>query len=115
MASSSAPPSRAAWRRSENGPVEGTDRRQSGEWPLSPGTARPDFIDVLTKWKEVFVAGVHLPVMGVTEAELASIKVPTIVIPGNDKAHSSESGLAAHRLITGCTLHRLPSRTRTCL
>ena len=62
------------------------------------------FIDVLTKWKDIFVAGVHLPVMGVTEAELRSIKVPTIVVPGNDKTHSSESGLAAHRLIPGSTL-----------
>src|SRR5262245_43059798 len=40
------------------------------------------FIDVLTRWQEIFVAGVHLPVMGVTEEELASIKMPTIVIPG---------------------------------
>jgi len=66
------------------------------------------FIDVLTRWLEIFVAGVHLPVMGVTEQELGSIKVPTIVIPGNDKVHSSASGLAAHRLIKGSRLHRLP-------
>jgi pimeloyl-ACP methyl ester carboxylesterase len=66
------------------------------------------FIDVLTRWQEVFVAGVHLPVMGVTGAELASIKAPTVVIPGNDKVHSSASGLAAHRLIPGSQLHRLP-------
>ena len=66
------------------------------------------FIDVLTKWKEIFVAGVHLPVAGVTEQELRSINVPTIVIPGNDKVHSSASGLAAHRLIPGSRLHRLP-------
>ena len=46
--------------------------------------------------------------MGVTEEELASIKAPTIVIPGNDKVHSSASGLAAHRLIPGSGLHRLP-------
>ena len=66
------------------------------------------FIKVLTRWLEVFMAGVHHPVMGVTEAELASIKAPTIVIPGNDKVHSSASGLAAHRLIPGSQLHRLP-------
>jgi pimeloyl-ACP methyl ester carboxylesterase len=66
------------------------------------------FIAVLTRWLEVFMAGVHQPVMGVSEAELASIKVPTIVIPGNDKVHSSASGLAAHRLIPGSELHRLP-------
>lgn len=66
------------------------------------------FIDVLTRWKDVFVAGAHHPIMGVTEDELRSIKVPTLVIPGNDKVHSSASGLTAHRLIPGSTLHRLP-------
>lgn len=66
------------------------------------------FIDVLTRWKDIFVAGAHHPVMGVTEDELRSIKVPTLIIPGNDKVHSSASGLAAHRLIPGSTLHRLP-------
>ena len=66
------------------------------------------FIDVLTRWKDIFVAGAHHPVMGVTEDELRSIKVPTLVIPGNDKVHSSASGLTAHRLIPGSTLHRLP-------
>lgn len=66
------------------------------------------FIDVLTRWKAIFDAGIHYPVMGVTDAELRSIKVPTLVIPGNDNVHSSESGLAAHRLIPGSMLHRLP-------
>ena len=66
------------------------------------------FIEVLTKWNEIFVAGVHFPVAGVTEAELGSLNVPAIVTPGNDKVHSSASGLAAHRLIPGCQLHRLP-------
>lgn len=66
------------------------------------------FIEVLTKWRDVFAAGVHLPVMGVTEAELRSLKVPTIIIPGNDNTHSSASGLAAHRLIPGSQLHELP-------
>jgi hypothetical protein len=46
--------------------------------------------------------------MGVSEAELASLRVPTIVIPGNDNVHSSVSGLAAHRMIPGSRLHRLP-------
>jgi pimeloyl-ACP methyl ester carboxylesterase len=66
------------------------------------------FIAVLTRWKEIFEAGAHLPVMGVTEQELAGIRVPTLIIPGNDKVHSSASGLAAHRLIPGSRLHRLP-------
>lgn len=66
------------------------------------------FIEVLSRLQELFVGGAHLPVMGVTEAELASMKIPTIIIPGNDKTHSSESGRIAHRLIPGSELHELP-------
>jgi pimeloyl-ACP methyl ester carboxylesterase len=66
------------------------------------------FIEVFTRWEQIFLAGAHHPVMGVTEQELRSIKVPTLVIPGNDKTHSSASGLTAHRLIAGSELHRLP-------
>jgi pimeloyl-ACP methyl ester carboxylesterase len=65
------------------------------------------YIKVQSRWLELFQAGVHLPVMGVTDAELQSIRVPTIVIPGNDKTHSSASGLTAHRMIPGAELHRL--------
>jgi hypothetical protein len=46
--------------------------------------------------------------MGVTEQDLRALKVPTIVIPGNDKTHASASGLVAHRMIPGSKLHRLP-------
>jgi pimeloyl-ACP methyl ester carboxylesterase len=66
------------------------------------------FVDVLTRWNDMFVAGAHHPVMGVSADQLRSIAVPTLFIPGNDNTHSSASGLAAHRLIAGSTLHRLP-------
>jgi pimeloyl-ACP methyl ester carboxylesterase len=66
------------------------------------------FIAVFKRWKDVFVAGAHHPVMGVTEQQLKSIKVPTIIIPGNDQTHSSVSGLTAHKLIPGSEVHRLP-------
>jgi pimeloyl-ACP methyl ester carboxylesterase len=66
------------------------------------------YIEVMTRWRDNFVAGANLPVMGVTERELRSIKTPTIVIPGNDKTHSSESGRIAHRMIAGSALHTLP-------
>jgi len=68
------------------------------------------YIEVMSRWRDRFVAGAHLPVMGVTEAELASIRAPTIVIPGNDKTHSSESGRACARLVPGALLHELPIR-----
>jgi pimeloyl-ACP methyl ester carboxylesterase len=65
------------------------------------------FIDVMQRLKDLFVAGANLPVMGVTEAELKSIKAPTIVIPGNDKTHSSVSGRVAHQMIPGSEIHEL--------
>ena len=50
--------------------------------------------------------------MGVTTEQLRSIKVPTVIIPGNDNTHSSASGLTAHRLIPGAQLHQLPIKDR---
>jgi len=66
------------------------------------------FIAVFTRWNEIFAAGGKHPVMGVSEPELRSIKVPTLVIPGNDQTHSSASGRIAHNLIPGSELHQLP-------
>ena len=67
-----------------------------------------EYIEVMTRWLAKFNAGIHTPVMGVTEAQLNSIRVPALVIPGNDKTHSSASALAAHAAIPGAKLHRLP-------
>jgi pimeloyl-ACP methyl ester carboxylesterase len=66
------------------------------------------YIDVMARWREQFSAGGQLPVMGVSEAELRSIKVPAVVIPGNDKTHASVSGRTAAKLIPGSQLHELP-------
>ncbi len=66
------------------------------------------FIKVFTRWKEVFEAGGKYPVMGVTEQELGSIKVPVMIIPGNDQTHSSASAAIAHKLIPGSEVHQLP-------
>jgi pimeloyl-ACP methyl ester carboxylesterase len=66
------------------------------------------YIEVMARWREQFSAGGQLPVMGVSEAELRSIKAPTVVIPGNDNTHSSASGHTAARLIAGSRLHELP-------
>lgn len=66
------------------------------------------FIAIMKRWRELFVAGAHLPVMGVTERELATIKVPTLIVPGNDLTHNAESGRIAQRLIPNSKLHELP-------
>lgn len=66
------------------------------------------FIEIQSRLLDLFLKGANLPVMGVTDEQLRSIDVPTIVIPGNDKTHSSGSGRAAHRAIPGAELHELP-------
>ncbi len=66
-----------------------------------------DFIAMQTKLMDLFVAGKDLPVMGVPQEDLDRITAPTVVIPGNDNTHSSESGKTAQRLIPGAELYDL--------
>jgi pimeloyl-ACP methyl ester carboxylesterase len=66
------------------------------------------FIDVMSAWKARFEAGKDHAVTGTSEAELARLRVPAIVIPGNDKVHAAAGGLAAARMIPGAELYRLP-------
>jgi pimeloyl-ACP methyl ester carboxylesterase len=65
------------------------------------------YIQVMSHWQDIFMRDNDQPVMGVTEAQLATIRAPAIVIPGNDKTHNSASGRAAQRLIPGAELHDL--------
>lgn len=67
-----------------------------------------DFIRIMQRWLDAFLSGPMAPVMGVAEAELRSLKLPTLVIPGNDKTHSSISGKACAQLIAGSELFELP-------
>ncbi len=70
--------------------------------------APEEFIKIQSNLLEKFLAGASLPVMGATEADLNSINVPTLVIPGNDNTHSSVSGRIAHEMIRGSKVHNLP-------
>ena len=67
-----------------------------------------EYIDVMTRLKDLFEEGAHWPVMGVEEAALAKMDIPAIIIPGNDNTHASASGRVAHGLIPGSVLHQLP-------
>jgi pimeloyl-ACP methyl ester carboxylesterase len=65
------------------------------------------YIEVMSRWRDRFAAGPHSPVLGITEAQLRSIAVPTIVIAGNDMVHTPESARAAQQLIRGAELFDL--------
>lgn len=69
----------------------------------------PDkFIAVMKLWLDIFMAGPKEPLIAIGEDELRAIKKPVIVIPGNDKTHSSAAGRAVHKLIPGAQLFVLP-------
>jgi pimeloyl-ACP methyl ester carboxylesterase len=66
------------------------------------------YIAVMQHWLDLFNRGPRAPVLGITEEAMRSIRVPAIVVPGNDNTHSSANGLAAANSIPGAELFRLP-------
>jgi pimeloyl-ACP methyl ester carboxylesterase len=67
-----------------------------------------EFIKIQSSLLSKFLAGAELPVMGITEWELNSIKTPSLVIPGNDNTHNSKSGIIAYNMLGDSSLHQLP-------
>ncbi len=65
------------------------------------------FIEVMSHWREYFLRAANDPVIGVKEAQLRSIRVPTLIIPGNDRKHSQPVGENMHKLISDSELHVL--------
>jgi pimeloyl-ACP methyl ester carboxylesterase len=69
--------------------------------------APAQFIAVMSRWREYFLRGVELPVIGATEAELRSIKVPACIVPGNDLTHGRQTGETLGRLLQRSEVHVL--------
>jgi pimeloyl-ACP methyl ester carboxylesterase len=65
------------------------------------------FIDVMSRWREYFLQGADLPVIGATEAELKTIKVPACVVPGNDLTHGRQTGENLGKLLKNSEVHVL--------
>jgi pimeloyl-ACP methyl ester carboxylesterase len=65
------------------------------------------FIAAMEHWRDYFLEGASLPIIGASESDLRSIRVPTCIIPGNDKTHGLQSGETAHKLIPGSEIHHL--------
>jgi pimeloyl-ACP methyl ester carboxylesterase len=65
------------------------------------------FIAAFSEWSKYFIQGGDQPVLGASEADLKSIKVPACVIPGNDRTHAIQSGRTLARLLPRAELHEL--------
>ena len=67
------------------------------------------FIAAMDHWRSYFLAGADQPVIGASEAELRSIRVPTCIVPGNDRIHARRGGENVGRLIPGAEVHDIMS------
>ena len=65
------------------------------------------FTASFSKWADGFLQDAGKPVIGATTAQLNSIKIPTLVVPGNDKTHDRGVGERAQKLIPGSELYLL--------
>src|SRR5215510_9388612 len=65
------------------------------------------FIAAMERWQTQFAKGAELPIIGASEQDMNSIKVPTCIIPGNDKTHNHAVAETAHRMIPGSELFDL--------
>jgi pimeloyl-ACP methyl ester carboxylesterase len=65
------------------------------------------FVGVMSRWREYFLKGADLPVIGATEADLKSIKVPACIVPGNDLTHGRQTGETLGRLVSNSEVHIL--------
>ncbi len=65
------------------------------------------FIKVMSHWRDYFLKGADLPVIGATEEDLKSIKVPTCVVPGNDLTHGPQVVENLSRAMPHAEVHKL--------
>ena len=68
------------------------------------------FIGVMSNWSKYFTEAADLPIIGATENEIRSIKVPACVVPGNDQRHPPQVGENLSRLLPNCELHRVMTK-----
>jgi len=63
------------------------------------------FIAVMSHWREYFIAGADQPVIGASEEQLRTIRIPACIVPGNDRIHARRAGENVGRLMPGAEVH----------
>ena len=65
------------------------------------------FIRSFKTWADGFLQDADKPVIGATVEQLQSVKVSTLIVPGNDKTHARAVGENAHAIMKGSELYVL--------
>ena len=73
------------------------------------------FCRVMDRWRQFFLDGADLPVIGATRAQLASITVPACIVPGNDDVHPRKVGEGLHEILPDSELHYLRTEAEAAL
>lgn len=68
------------------------------------------FIAVMSHWREYFIRGADLPVIGASEEDLKSTTVPACIVPGNDNTHPRHVGENLSRLLQKSELHHVMTK-----
>jgi pimeloyl-ACP methyl ester carboxylesterase len=70
------------------------------------------FIATMTRWRDFFLDGADMPVIGVDEATVHGITLPACIIPGYDMIHPREVAEALAGILPNSELHHLPPQER---
>ncbi len=65
------------------------------------------FMSVMSHWREYFIQGADMPVIGATEENLKTITVPACIVPGNDLVHPRRVGESLSGLMPKGELYHL--------
>jgi pimeloyl-ACP methyl ester carboxylesterase len=57
------------------------------------------FVATMTRWRDDFLRGADMPIIGASEDALRSIAQPACLIPGNDLIHNPVAAEKLHRLL----------------
>lgn len=83
--------------------IEARPQNRAALMNMEPGR----FIEVMSRWREYFLKGADLPVIGATEAQLRSIEAPACIVPGNDLTHGQKTGETLGHLLPTSEVHIL--------
>jgi pimeloyl-ACP methyl ester carboxylesterase len=70
------------------------------------------FIATMQRWRQFFLDGADLPVIGVDSATVASISLPTCIIPGHDLIHPQAIAEQLASILPNSELHYVPAMER---
>jgi pimeloyl-ACP methyl ester carboxylesterase len=71
-----------------------------------------EFIATMQRWRQFFLDGADMPVIGVPPDTLRTITLPTCIVPGHDMIHPREIGEQLARVLPNAELHPLPPLER---